>query len=238
MASVIRELTAHPERKNMSLGRRLKFALGSFVLERAIALTYASCRQQVFDCHPKTKELLDDPSAQFIIALWHNRLFYSVYSLAEHVAMKGHNILAIISESDDAEFIARCTEKWGAFTARGSSTRGGTKALKKILRYTKSGLNPLITPDGPKGPMYEMKEGLPAMVRFTGFPVIPICFDAKKKWIVNSWDKFIIPKPFSRTVLSYGQPIYIQKGLGLEESALILKERMMEHVRHTENLLS
>ncbi|RME91407.1 MAG: DUF374 domain-containing protein [Candidatus Hydrogenedentota bacterium] len=236
MNEAILDLRNHPERKFLPLKKKLQFALGSKIMERSIVLTYLSCKQK-FHCDVKTQEILDNPNQQFIIALWHNRLFYTIYSLPFYVAIKGHNILAIISESDDAEYIARVTEMWGAFTARGSSTRGGKKALKRILKYAKMGFCPLITPDGPRGPKYEVKEGLPTIARLTKLPIVPMCFDANRKWVLNSWDHFIIPKPFSTVALSYGEPIYIPASMSIKEAQSFLRQKMMDQVEFTERLL-
>lgn len=202
-----------------------------------IELVYRTSKQIAFEIHPDTEALLSNPRGQFIIALWHNRLMYTIYSLADNVAGRGHDILAIISQSSDGELIARVTKLWGAFTARGSSSRGGTAALKKILRYTKLHFHPLITPDGPRGPVYEVKEGLPAMAHLTNLPIVPMCYDVEKKWIARSWDQFIIPKPFTKAVLCYGAPIYLDKNMPIEEACIHIQKIMLEQVVYTENLL-
>ena len=213
----MRALRAQIRSDGNSAKKRLGYFLGSKILQLAIQSIHWSCPLVRFTIHPQAKNLIEDPRGQFIIALWHNRLFYSVYGLKTRVARYGHDILAIISESNDAEFIARATEKWGAFCARGSSTRGGIKAVKKILKAVRYHFHPLITPDGPTGPVYQVKDGLPMLAKLTGLPIIPICYEAQKKWVLHSWDGFIIPKPFSKTILDYGEPILVEKD---EDAAL------------------
>ncbi len=229
---------AEPEDQKPGLKKRILLFLGSYILKYYIQLAFRTSKLLLFDVHPDTEKLLADPKGQFIIAIWHNRLMYTVYSLSDHVAGRGHDILAIISQSSDGELIARATKMWGAYTARGSSSRGGTSALKKILRYTKLHFHPLITPDGPRGPVYIVKEGLPAMARFTNLPVVPMCYAAEKKWVTRSWDRFIIPKLFSKTVLSYGAPIYLARDMPVAEACAYLQNAMMAQVDFVEGALA
>ena len=230
----ILELTDKKNRPKSGFIKRIWFFLGSRILKIAIEFIYKSCRNPQMMIHPETEKLIDFPRGQFIIALWHNRLFYTVFSLSDHVAGRGHDVLAIISESDDAELIARCTELWGAYTSRGSSTRGGLKAIKKILKYTKLHFHPLITPDGPKGPKYKVKEGVAALARLARLPVVPMCFDADRKWVFNSWDNFIVPKPFSKVVISYGEPVYLDEKMTITENAQFLEKKMLDQVNELE----
>lgn len=225
------------EEQKRPFKKRLSFAIGSRIMKWYIELAYRTSKMLLFDVHPETEKLLADPKGQFIIAIWHNRLMYTIYSLPDHVAGRGHDILAIISQSSDGELIARVTQMWGAYTARGSSSRGGTAALKKILRYTKLHFHPLITPDGPRGPVYVVKEGLPAMARFTNLPIVPMCYAAEKKWVTRSWDRFIIPKLFSKTVLAYGAPIYLSRDMPVEDSCRYLEKIMMGQVEFVEGAL-
>lgn len=226
-----------PEREEVGWRKKLGFILGSRLMRRYIEFAYFTSKMLAFEVHPKTEALLADPQGQFIIAIWHNRLMYAICSLPDHVAGRGHDILAIISQSSDGELIARVTRLWGAYTARGSSSRGGTAALKKILKYTKLHFHPLITPDGPRGPVYVVKEGLPAMARLTNLPIVPMCYDVEKKWVARSWDRFIIPKPFSRAVLCYGEPIYLDKNMPIDAACQHLQQIMMSQVESTEALL-
>ena len=230
----IRELLTRPNTKNLPLKKRLLFSVGSHLLHLLVRWIYRLSRQE-FSIAAETQALIDDPKGQFIIAIWHNRLFYGVYSLRYKIAQHGHDVLAIISESDDAEFIARCTEYCGAYAARGSSTRGGKKALKTILKYTKTHFHPLITPDGPVGPVYEAKEGLAAIAKITGLPIVPIAYNTKSKWVFNSWDKFMIPKPFAKVFLDYAAPITITSDLSTQQAKDLIQQKMIEQIQSLEN---
>lgn len=234
---VQKELRLRFEDKKYNLWQKLIFLVGARLLAFLVKYFYKSSRQRAFEIDPEAQALIDNPESMFIIAMWHNRLFLTVYSLTHQVANKMHDILAIISESKDAEFIARSTEHWGAFSARGSSSKGGAKAIKKILKYIQYHFHPLITPDGPRGPMYDMKEGLPALAKLTKLPIIPMCAQAKRKWVVNSWDQFIIPKPFSKTVLNYGKPIYVNRDEDIEKASERIEKIMLDQVEHVERLI-
>lgn len=226
----IAELRDHGRRKETRLKKRILFFIGAHVLHWFVRIIYWLSKQN-FSIHPETQKLIDDPKGQFIVAIWHNRLFYSVYSLRYKVAQYGHDILAIISESDDAEFIARCTQHCGAYASRGSSTRGGKKALKKILKYIKLHFHPLITPDGPVGPVYKVKEGVVAIAKLTNLPIVPIAYDTKQKWVFQSWDKFMIPKPRAEVFLDYGAPIHIGKDISTEKAMKIVESTMLEQIK-------
>lgn len=231
------ELLDKSQRKKLGWKKEFLFALFSRIIKIWVEFTYKTCKQKQF-IDPQTQALIDDPKGQFIIALWHNRLFYVVYSLKSLIGEKGHDILAIISQSDDGEFIARTTEIWGAFTVRGSSSRGGTKVIKQILKYAKLHFHPLITPDGPRGPVYQVQDGVLTLARLTGLPIVPMCYDSKQKWMFSSWDKFIVPKPFSRVYLDYGAPFYVTEGDDFERDRSRLETQMMEQVQKLETLIS
>ncbi len=220
------ELLDPINRKKVSLKKNIFFFLGSRLLKILVELIYFSSKEEL-SIHPEANKLINDPTGQFIIGIWHNRLLYSVFSLRQHIATKGHDILAIISESDDGELIARTTELWGGFTSRGSSSRGGTRALKKLLRYVSLHFHPLITPDGPRGPMYTMHDGLITLARLSKLPVIPIAYDCRRKWIFSSWDRFIVPKFFAKVFVEYGEPIIISTDFDEEQAKAHLHNHMM-----------
>lgn len=232
----IRELLLDTKKRNQELHikTRAGFWLGGKILQYAIQFLYASSHQKL-SIHPETRKLIADPKGHFIIAIWHNRLFYTVFSLPFLVARHGHDVLAIISQSKDAEFIARCTEAWGAYTARGSTTRGGKAALKKILRHTKNHFHPLITPDGPKGPRYQVQDGVLALAQMANLPIIPLAWDSKRKWVFNSWDQFMVPKPFATVYLDYGAPFFPERSASMEENREKLRNIM---ISQTDNLAS
>ena len=132
-------------------------------------------------------------SKKFIYAAWHSRLLLLNY------LSKGLAGTAMVSNSEDGEFVARILERQGHEAIRGSTTRGGIKALSGLIKNIKEKQRPgLIIPDGPQGPRFKVKSGIIILARETGYPVLPFSFSAKKIKIFASWDRFILPHPFTK----------------------------------------
>lgn len=140
-----------------------------------------------------------------IYATWHNRIFPSVYFL------RNRGIVVITSKSFDGEYIARFIQRFGFGAARGSSTRGGTGALVKMIRLMREDLPMCFTVDGPKGARYVAKTGALLLAKKTENPVLPFLIEPHKFWTVDSWDKLQIPKPFTRAKVFFAAPVYVEK---------------------------
>jgi len=136
-----------------------------------------------------------------IIAFWHDQLLLMVKGY------RGPGARILISESKDGELIARTMECFGQGAVRGSSTRGGRKAFKALLALARESYDLVITPDGPRGPRHEVKEGVVQLARLTRRPVIPMAFACSRGHRFKSWDRFLLPFPFSRGVYAYGEPV-------------------------------
>lgn len=140
-----------------------------------------------------------------INAFWHNRLFLMTWF------WRGFDSGIVASDSFDGEYIARTAQRFGFKVIRGSSTRGGSRALKQMVRYTREGLRMSLTVDGPKGPRYKVKPGIIMLAAKTGVPIVPMLPEAKKFWAVNSWDKLQIPRPFTRAKMFVGEPVFVSE---------------------------
>jgi lysophospholipid acyltransferase (LPLAT)-like uncharacterized protein len=138
-----------------------------------------------------------------VFAFWHARMFPLVFT------HQNRAIVVLISRHHDGELIARIIEQLGFRTARGSSTRGGEEGARDLLRYAGERALLAITPDGPRGPAEKVKPGLAWIASRSGLPVVPVATAARSAWVFRSWDRFRIPKPFTRVVVSYGEPIRI-----------------------------
>ncbi len=138
-----------------------------------------------------------------IMCVWHDRIFAGMYHL------RNRSLVVMSSISFDAEYTARCIQRLGFGVIKGSSTRGGTRALVEMIRMMKRGVPMAFTIDGPRGPRYEAKAGPPLLAKRTGNPMIPLNVEVQKYWALNSWDKFQIPKPFSRAKIFFGEPIFV-----------------------------
>jgi lysophospholipid acyltransferase (LPLAT)-like uncharacterized protein len=150
-----------------------------------------------------------------ILAFWHGRIIMATYYF------RNQGIVVMTSQNRDGEYIARVIQRFGYGVARGSSTRGSRGATAEIFRALDRGNDVGFTMDGPRGPRYVAKRGAAFIARKSGRPVLPFSVSAEKKWVMNSWDHFQIPKPFSRAVVLIGDPIYIHKGASEEEIKVI-----------------
>jgi len=145
-----------------------------------------------------------DPE-RHIFAFWHARI------LMMGVALRGCSGYMLISEHRDGGFIADALQLMGYKTVRGSSTRGGARALLQMVRtYQKERCDFGITPDGPKGPREKVQPGTIQLAKKTGLPIRPVIWATKRHWrITSSWDHFYIPKPFTSGVVVYGEPVVV-----------------------------
>ena len=135
--------------------------------------------------------------------------------------------VAMISQHRDGEMVARLVQKLGYDTVRGSSTRGGTGAAKLMIDKMKAGQVAAMICDGPKGPIYKMKIGTPYIAITAGAEVIPATFAGQSCWIFNSWDRFTVPKPFSRVFLLWGEPIpFPGEDTDVNEFAQVLEDAL------------
>lgn len=141
-----------------------------------------------------------------IFAFWHNRFLMIPYFYRTLFGWK--DIVTLISRSIDGEYLDRGFKLFRPFVVRGSSSKGGTSALKKLVREIKTGKDCIITPDGPRGPRYEVQGGIATLSLLSKTPIIPVSYDSSRKLVLNSWDRTIITLPFGRSVLVFGKPIY------------------------------
>ncbi len=146
-----------------------------------------------------------------IYATWHDRIFLGTYFL------KNRGIVFLASKSSDGEYIARFLQRFGYGVIRGSSSRGGARGLVEMIRAMKSGLAMGFTVDGPRGPRYEAKAGPVVLAKKTGNAILPFVVEPRKYWTVGSWDKMQIPKPFTRALVIYREPIFVSKDADKEE---------------------
>jgi lysophospholipid acyltransferase (LPLAT)-like uncharacterized protein len=107
--------------------------------------------------------------------------------------------------------ISRVLNGFGFETARGSSSRGGEAAVMEMADFLAQGLDVGITPDGPRGPRYEVQPGVVMLSQLSGVPIVPATYDFACKKRLRSWDRFIVPFPFSRGVLVFGDPLYVDR---------------------------
>ena len=136
----------------------------------------------------------------FIFSLWHGQLL----PLLWHHRDEG--VVLLISEHRDGELVARAAESLGYALVRGSTTRGADRALISVIRELQAGREVAITPDGPKGPAGKYAPGALIASQRSGAVIVPVVAVADRAWRLKSWDHFMIPKPFARVTVAYGDP--------------------------------
>jgi lysophospholipid acyltransferase (LPLAT)-like uncharacterized protein len=136
-----------------------------------------------------------------VFAVWHGYLLVPLWH------RRGEGVTLLVGEHRDAEYLARAARSWGYCVVRGSSTRGGIGGLKQIMGIISLGRDVAFTPDGPRGPRGVAKPGALHAAMLGGGAVVPIGADASSWWRLGSWDRFAIPRPFSRVRLVYGSPV-------------------------------
>ncbi|MBA3404205.1 MAG: lysophospholipid acyltransferase family protein [Gemmatimonadaceae bacterium] len=139
----------------------------------------------------------------FIFSLWHGQLLPLIW---HH---RGQHVAILVSEHRDGELIARIARSIGYRLIRGSTTRGGGRALLALVRTLEAGTEVAVTPDGPRGPAFEFAPGALVAAHRTGAPLLPVAAHADRAWRLSSWDGFIIPKPFARVTVAYGAPVRV-----------------------------
>jgi lysophospholipid acyltransferase (LPLAT)-like uncharacterized protein len=155
-----------------------------------------------------------------LFSLWHGRMFVPIQ---EH---RREGIVTMASQSADGEVIARWLAANGYTVVRGSTTRGGGEALRQMVRFVRSGRHGALTVDGPKGPPRVVQPGVVQLARLTGSWILPITYSCTRPRFLASWDRYLLPKLFSRCAVVYGEPFPIADGLS-EEKAL---ERIAESI--------
>ena len=152
-----------------------------------------------------------------ILSFWHNRAFAGSFFFFD-LHRRGLDVTLLASHSRDGELVTRVFRRWGIHTVRGSASRGGLQALRAIHRaITRRGSSPIMIPDGPRGPLYQFKVGVAVLAQTSRAPILPFGIAAEKFWTLASWDRLIVPRPFSRIAVTVGEPQHIDRGLAGEE---------------------
>lgn len=167
----------------------------------------------------------------YIAALWHNRLLLISFALKKFLPSREG--AGLISASRDGDLVADLTQRFGFQVVRGSSSRLGASAILELGNMLASGRDVLITPDGPRGPAYELGPGIIFLAQKTGVAVAPVNFEYSACWRLNSWDRFILPRPFSKVRFIIGLPHRVRSTDTPEEfetERLRLQQAMMSLV--------
>jgi len=186
-------------------------------------LWFGSCR--VITHNQENCFTAEEGDKKGIATFWHYSIIYNFYHLRKYSAT------VMVSASRDGEYIARLAEKFGFDTVRGSRNHKGVEGLKAMFRALRNGDNAAIVADGSQGPPRLVQPGAILLASRTGVPVIPMMWAASRYFSFNSWDRTVIPKPFSRIDFYYGEPLFVPLKLQpaeFEEYRLLLERRLNE----------
>lgn len=208
--------------------RGLQYAVGGALGYATLTTLLATTRYRITGHEHRAPFLAEGQPVVYLC--WHGRLL----PLAHFHRREGMGTL--ISRSGDGEYITRVVRRWGYVPVRGSSSRGGREGLVDLVELVRRGRSVAITPDGPRGPKQTMKEGSLVLAQRTGAPVIPVSAAADRGWWFESWDRFLVPKPFALVHIAYGEPVTIPHGATPDEMELLTRHVEAELNRLTEQL--
>lgn len=207
-----------------------------FISKLYLFLIYSigySCRKKFVGL-----ELVDElkqKEKNWIFAAWHNNVATASWLL------RRQNGTVLVSASKDGEAIACAVNAMGIGTVRGSTSKGGGRALIEMVKVVRGGRIGLITPDGPRGPKEVLQSGVILLAQKTGAPIFPYHVEATRQWAFKkSWDQHKIPKPFSTIVVRVGEPCYVPPSLnkeGVEKIRQDFEKVMLDNVIETRKLI-
>jgi len=188
-----------------------------FILQLFVRFIYLTSKK-VFH-HPKINQ-----DESYLVAFWHGELLMQPFNYQK--LKPDGKVSAIISEHKDGEAITKTVEYLGIHSVRGSSSRGGAKALISAIKEIKGGDDVAITPDGPRGPRHSVADGIVAISKKTNAKILIFNCKPSSYWQFNSWDKFVIPKPFGKIEFFIDEPLNISE-LETAEAKELIKEKML-----------
>ena len=174
-------------------------------------------------------------SEPFIFVFWHNQLLLIpiIWNRFLNAADRPRG-RALTSQSHDGELVAQFLDRFGVGAVRGSTNRGGSASLRELVGWLKRGHDIGLTPDGSRGPIYEIKPGLILLAQLSKRPILPLSFEFSSSWRLKSWDRFFIPKPFSRVIFTVGEPHTVERTTTTEafEAERLRCERFLQTQIH------
>ncbi len=197
----------------------------TFIAANLVRLIFLSCR--VTRHIPEASRPYMEGEKQAIFCFWHGRMIVMPF-----FAPKGHVMHVLISHHRDGAIIARLIGHLGLKSIRGSSSKGGMQATRDIIKKVKAGDNISITPDGPRGPARKVQEGAVRVAQLTRLPLIAVSYSVSRGKHLNSWDRFMIPWPFSHIVLEVAEPVHVNhaKQSEIPNAAHEMLEMALNHI--------
>jgi lysophospholipid acyltransferase (LPLAT)-like uncharacterized protein len=205
------------------LRKKLVAAIGPWLAYWTIKLLGMTMRFE--EVNPEVPASFREKGIPAIGAFWHGRL------LMMPLAYKGKNLSFLVSAHRDGQIVAKALKRFGFHPILGSTSRKGFSGFREMVKAHRDGSDIAVVPDGPRGPRHRAQIGVIELAKLTGRPVIPFTFSASKRKILRTWDRFLIPCPFSRGVFIWGEPVQVDPKEDrdrLEEKRALLERRLNE----------
>ena len=210
--------------RRMTWWRRMLYRMAVPLALAIIRAWFLTCRVVRIEGAAHLDEALSR-APSLVPCYWHQHQLYCAKYLVEQRA-RGLTVGWLISPSVDGELGAMMVRRLGAAVIRGSSTHTGARALRDYYQaLVRDNVSPIITPDGPRGPRFKFKAGAVLLAQMSGRPMLPMSYAASRAWLIK-WDRFVIPKPFSRIAIAIGAPRYVPRVN--EPAALAAAQEQME----------
>lgn len=195
----------------MTLWKRAAFYGFGWAAKVIASMWLGTCRITEFGREIEDRFSEEHPGRGLLYASWHRGLFFVIYWY------RNQNVVSIASASEDGELAAQAAKRFGWITTRGSSSRGGRQAFREMEALVRRGYKGGLVADAPQGPRFVSKLGIIYLAKRTGLPIIPVIWSADRCWTLKSWDRTIIPKPFSRIVALHADtPIQVPEDASRE----------------------
>ena len=224
---------ASGSKRRMSRGRQIWYFILILLLRGVLRAFWSTCRIHKVIGAEHLQGVIESGKPALIV-YWHQMHLFCTYYLLRQIR-SGLKLGLLISPSVTGEVPTQIARRWGAEVIRGSATRSGSQALRDMYNaVAKEGISLVTTVDGSKGPMHHFKPGSILLARMTKAPLLPMAYAAEHYRNWSSWDRFIVPRPFSRITIVIGEPVHVPANLPTDEIPRIqqeMQERMAALIR-------
>ena len=208
--------------RQMTPLRRLLYWIAAPLLAGIARLLWSTCRVETVAGSEVIERVVNDDSP-YLPCYWHRDIFVCLMTIRSWIR-RGFKAGVIISASVDGEVPAAIARAWGAEVVRGSATRTGALAMRDMHQLMKNGVSIVTAADGPVGPAYYFKPGVLLAARIGSAKLLPISCAADRAWHFDTWDDFMLPKPFAKVALAVGEPVEVpRRATPEEEEALRIR---------------
>lgn len=214
----------------------MKLFFISWLIKSALSAWFLFIRKRIV-LPPQTEALISEHGS-FILAGFHNQILPLTVHVSGYLQKKrGLKVTPLVSLSKDGDLTNQTFLRFGMHSVRGSTSKGGAAGMRAVLKAVKDGCVPIFTPDGPRGPVYEVQPGVAQAAAMMRVPIVAFhsAFDRMYEF-PRSWDKHVFPRFFARQTIVYAEPLFIEKGEDAEKAGLTLQTRMRALVEQAESI--